>query len=327
LLVASLAGCGPATRPAAETPDGEGATLALPGWVEKTGPDAEPGDSDSAAVAGARGIKDIVYDTVGGKDLLLDLYLPEEQTETPRPLVIWIHGGGWRTGSRRGVAGKVGPLLARGFAVASIEYRLTEEAPFPAQIRDCLAAVRFLRANAGEYGLDPDRFGAWGASSGGHLAALIGLAPDVDEWNEGPHPEVSARVQAVCDWFGPVDLVNLQAQMGPRPGADHLSADSPEGRLVGGPLDREPFRTRALEASPLRYVRPGAPPFLIMHGDLDRVIPLEQSASLHQALFENGVESSFEKVEGAGHGFKVRPVELRRLVSTAVAFFERHLKP
>lgn len=326
-LLVSAAGCGPAVRPPAEEPKEQGETLAVPDWVAKPEPGQEPDDVEKEPVPEKRVFTDIVYATVGGKELLLDLYLPEEAASTGRPLVIWIHGGGWQGGSRKGVAGKDRPLLARGFAVASIEYRLTDEAPFPAQIRDCLAAVRFLRANAAEYHLDPDRFGVWGASAGGHLAALVGTAAGVAEWNRGPHADVSAQVQAVCDWFGPVDLVNLQAQMGPEPTADHESADSPEGRLVGGPLDEEPYRTRALEASPIRYVDASAPPFLIMHGDRDRQIPLEQSASLHRALFEHGVESSFETVGRAGHGFKVSDKRLRRLVGKVVAFFEKHLQP
>lgn len=323
VLLASAGGCGPAVPSPAEAHEERGRALDVPDWVAKPAP--EPGAVEGPPATGARAFKDVVYDTVDGTDLLLDLYLPEADDGDGLPLVIWIHGGGWQSGSRRGVAGKAGPLLERGFAVASIEYRLTGEARFPAQIRDCLAAVRFLRANAAEYGLDPDRFGVWGASAGGHLAALIGTAAGFEEWNQGPYADVSARVQAVCVWFGPTDLVNLQAQMGPGPAADHESADSPEGRLVGGPLTEEPYRAAALEASPIRHVDTGAPPFLIMHGDRDRQIPLEQSAGLHRALFEHGVESTFETVPGAGHGFRVSPARFRRLVGRAVAFFEEHL--
>jgi acetyl esterase/lipase len=315
LAWASLAACTktvPDPSTAADAPD-----KAAPG--QKPKPEARPSE--------ARTLKDIVYARVGGEKLELDLYLPAGAASGGVPLVIWIHGGGWRKGSRAGIADKAGPLLEAGFALASIDYRLTDAARFPAQIRDCLAAVRFLRANAAKYGLDPDRFGVWGASAGGHLAALVGTAAGVAEFDQGPNAGVSARVQAVCDWFGPADLVKLQAQMGAKPGMDHQGADSPEGKLVGGPLDKEPFRTRAVEASPVTYIDGSAPPFLIMHGDKDQLIPLAQSQGLHQALVAKGIDSTFETVEGAGHGFEVSPAEARRLVERVIAFFEKHLAP
>jgi acetyl esterase/lipase len=297
------------------------------GHDRKAKPKAVAGKPDAALPSEAEILKDIVYATVGGTKLRLDLYLPSGAASAARPLVIWIHGGGWQKGSRAAVADKAGPLLARGFAVASIDYRLTDDARFPAQIRDCLAAVRFLRGNAAEYRLDPDRFGVWGASAGGHLAALVGTAAGVAEFNKGPDAGISARVQAVCDWFGPADLPSLQAQMGSKPTVDHQAADSPEGKLVGGPLDKEPYRTRALEASPIKYIDASTPPFLIMHGDEDRLIPLAQSERFHEALVEHGIESTFETVAGAGHGFEVSPEEARRLVDRVVAFFEEHLSP
>jgi acetyl esterase/lipase len=318
-IIATALGCGPALPPT-ETPAEQGETLAVPDWVSGPGEEAE-----APVSAQKRVFEDVVYARVDGRELRLDLFLPAGDASARHPLVIWIHGGGWRSGSRASVSRKSGPLLERGFAVASIDYRLTDQALFPAQIRDCLAAVRFLRAGADEYRLDPDRFGVWGASAGGHLAALVGLAAGIEEFNIGPHAEVSAEVQAVCDWFGPTDLVEMHGQMGLAPAADHRSADSAEGRLVGGPLDREPYGTRALEASPIRYVREGAPPFLIMHGDRDQVIPLEQSASLHRELVDRGVESTFHTVRGAGHGFKVSAKRYRRLVGKVVAFFEKHL--
>jgi acetyl esterase/lipase len=297
------------------------------GNVQEAKPEATPGKPDADLSSEAEVLKDIVYAAVGGNKLLLDLYLPSGAASEARPLVIWIHGGGWQKGSRAAVEDKAGPLLAHGFAVASIDYRLTDEAKFPAQIRDCLAAVRFLRSKAAEYRLDPERFGVWGASAGGHLAALVGTAAGVAEFNRGPNAGVSARVQAVCDWFGPTDLPGLQAQMGSKPAFDHQAADSPEGKLVGGPLNTEPYRTRAREASPIRYIDASTPPFLIMHGDRDTTIPIAQSEGLQAALAKNGVASTFETVAGAGHGFELPPAERRALVDRVVAFFEKHLSP
>jgi acetyl esterase/lipase len=254
--------------------------------------------------------KDLAY---GPSDAnKLDLYLPEK-ADAPTPLIVWVHGGGWQQGDKKG--GPALPFVAKGYAVASINYRLSKEATYPAQIEDCKAAVRYLRANAKKYNLDPDRFGAWGGSAGGHLVALLGTAGDVKELEgKGDNLDVSSRVQAVCDWFGPTDL----AQMG----GSHDKPDSPEAKLIGGPLQDN--KDKVAKANPIIYVTKTAAPFLIMHGDQDKTVPPSQSDLLNEALKKAGVETSYEVVKGAGHGGeKFNTPESLKLVED---FFDKHLK-
>ena len=234
------------------------------------------------------------------------------------PVVVWIHGGGWRGGSRESGIGRLIPLARRGYFGASIEYRLSGEATFPAQIEDCKAAIRFLRSRARDYGIDPGRIGVWGSSAGGHLAAMLGTSGEVEELEgEGGSPGESSRVQAVCDFFGPTDLLRMNEQ-GSR--MDHNAADSPESLLIGGPIQRLP--EQAARANPITYVSPDDPPFLIVHGDRDMLVPLGQSELLRDALQEEGVPVSLHVVEGGGHG-QGFPPEVDRL---AVGFFDRLLR-
>jgi acetyl esterase/lipase len=183
-------------------------------------------------------------------------------------------------------------LLQDGFAVASVEYRLSGEATFPAQIHDCKGAVRFLRANADKYALDANAFGAWGSSAGGHLVALMGTAGDANELegDVGGNAGLSSRVQAVCDWFGPTDLTVIRS----------AGARNPVSLLLGGPPAKKPDLAR--QASPVAHVSKDDSPFLIVHGDRDRLVPLKQSELLDEALRKAGVESRLHVVKGAGHG-------------------------
>lgn len=162
--------------------------------------------------------RDLVYAQVGQRNLPLDLYLPT--SDKPLPVIVWIHGGGWPTGSK-GNAGPARPLVGQGYAVADVEYRLSGEAIFPAQIQDCKAAIRWLRGNAKQYNLDGDHIGVWGSSAGGHLVALLGTSGDVAEFDTAAHAEFSSRVQAVCDWFGPTDLLLMNKQAIPGSRLDH----------------------------------------------------------------------------------------------------------
>ena len=262
---------------------------------------------------GARSLRDLEYVRGGHERQRLDLYLPPNGTNVP--LVIWVHGGAFRAGSKDRCPALW--LVREGYAVASINYRLSQHARFPAQIEDCKAAVRWLRARASDYGLDPNRFGAWGASAGGHLVALLGTAGAVKEFDQGEHLAVSSRVQAVCDWFGPTDFT----QMSKFPSRmDHDAADSPESQLLGGPVQQ--FKDRAARANPITYVSRETPPFLIMHGDQDPLVPLNQSELLHAALQRAGVPVTFHVVKGAGHGFA--GPELTAMVRD---FFQKHLRP
>jgi len=225
----------------------------------------------------------------------LDLYLPPGQG--PWPLIVWVHGGAFRAGS------KEGPLpmacLLQGFAIASIGYRLSQHALWPAQIVDCKAAVRWLRAHADEYALDSTRLAAWGCSAGGHLSAMLGLSAHVSKWERGDNLACSSSVQAVVDWFGPTDFLQMDAHRLPE-GMVHNLADSPESELVGGPIQAHPDRVAA--ANPITYVRPDAPPFLIIHGDRDPLVPHHQSVLLAAALKSAGVPVQLYTVPGGGHG-------------------------
>lgn len=243
---------------------------------------------------GTRVFRDLGYVTNGHPRQKLDLYLPAQGTNLP--LVVWIHGGAWLAGSKEQC--RALPLLKDGFAAASVNYRLSQHAIFPAQLEDCKAAIRWLRAHARQYGIDPDRIGVWGESAGGHLAALLGTTGDITEFDTGENLDVSSRVQAVCDWFGPTDFI----QMNRFPEVqDHDAPDSPESRLIGGPVLEN--KDKARRANPITYVSKDDPPFLIMHGDKDRLVPINQSELLAEALKSAGLKVTFHVVRGAGHGF------------------------
>ena len=235
----------------------------------------------------------------GARPLELDLYQPAER---PAPVVVFVHGGGWRLGSRH----SAGPAysgtspfeaVARaGVAVASVDHRLSGEARWPAPLHDVKAAVRWLRSRAGELGVDPGRVYAWGESAGGHLAALLGLTADRPELEgdvgvTGP----SSAVGAVAAWYAPSDLPALAADLG----TDPMAADSREAQLLGAPLPTVP--DLAAEASPVTHVSPGAPPFLLLHGRADRFIPCVQSERLRDALQGAGAPVEFTGYDGADH--------------------------
>jgi acetyl esterase/lipase len=215
------------------------------------------------------------------------------------PLIIWVHGGAWMAGSKDNPSPAL-RFLKDGYAVAHIGYRLSQEVKFPAQIHDCKAAVRWLRANSREYGLDATKFVAWGSSAGGHLVALLGTSGGVAEL-EGTMNNLkeSSRVQAVVDWFGPSDFLHIGE---PESDLRHNEADSPEAKLIGGALLQN--KDKAAKASPITYVTKDAPPFLIMHGDRDRTVPFDQSERLDQALKKAGVDVTFVPMKGLGHGFR-----------------------
>jgi acetyl esterase/lipase len=250
----------------------------------------------------------------------LDLFVPK--ADGPLPLIIWVHGGAWLGGSKDG-GNPALPLLAKGYAVAAINYRLSQHAVFPAQIEDCKAAVRFLRANAKKYNLDPDRFGAWGASAGGHLVALLGTSGDVKELEgDGENRGVSSRVQCVVDFFGPVDLTKMGAMAGPNSKLDHDAADSPESKLVGGPIQKN--KEKAAKSNPITFATKDDAPVLMLHGDADPLVPLGQSEILLDALKKAGVPAELVVIKGGGHGGAgFATPENREKIE---AFFARHLR-
>jgi len=271
--------------------------------------------------AGVKAERNIPYVENGHRNQVLDLFLPEQPSDKPLPLMIWIHGGAWMGGSQ--ASPPVLYLVKKGFAVASIQYRFSQDALWPAQAYDCKAAIRFLRANAGKYNFDPDHFGAGGDSSGGHLAAFVGTSGDVKEM-EGDlgNTNVSSRVQAVVDWFGPTDVTLMAQQSGPHSMIQHDGPNSPEARLLGGPVQEK--RDLAKTANPLTYINKEDPPFLIMHGDNDKLVPLGQSIILAKALIDAGVEVTMKTIPGAGHeGPQFRNAESQRLIEE---FLSRKLK-
>jgi len=258
----------------------------------------------------------LVYARAGEYELKLDLYIPPAAVHPP--LVVWIHGGGWRGGSKENMPGAF--LLSRGYAVASISYRLSNVAQFPAQIEDCKAAIRWLRAHASQYGYEAARIGVWGASAGGHLAALLGTSGGVkDLETQHGYRDQSSRVQAVVDYYGPTDFT----QMSKFPSKmNHDAPDSPEALLLGGPVQQN--KDKAARANPITYVTPDDPPFLIVHGDQDPLVPLNQSELLAAALKKAGVPVQLAVIPGGGHGGPPFLDEERRQWITA--FFDRHLK-
>lgn len=286
--------------------------------VEAGAPEGRPPQKGPAPnLAGVKAMRDLEYAKPGGKPQLLDLFVPEK-ADGPLPLIVWIHGGAWLGGSKNGTPAM--GQLRRGYAVASINYRLSQEAIFPAQIHDCKAAIRWLRAHAKEYNLDPKRIGVWGSSAGGHLVALVGTSGDVKELegDEG-NLDQSSRAQAVCDWFGPTDFCQMAAHALPDSKLDHDAAGSPESKLIGGPIQEN--KDKVAKANPITYVSKDDPPFLIMHGDKDPLVPHHQSELLNDALKKAGVAVTFKTVEGAGHGFGGPDV-----MKTVEEFFDKHLK-
>jgi acetyl esterase/lipase len=249
---------------------------------------------------------------IGFRPLLLDLYRPAVGAD-PAPLIVFVHGGGWLRGDRSMVSpsfaawrpGPLARLAAEGFAVASVDYRLSGEARFPAQLEDVSAAVEWLTGRAEEYGFDAGRIVLWGESAGAHLAALLGLRSP------------GRRVRGVVDWYGPADLIALDEQVGAAGALTGDPLDTREARLLGAPVAEVPELARA--ASPISHVRAGAPPFLIAHGTADRAVPFPQSEALAAALAEAGASVRFEAVDGADHMW-AGVADLTPLYDAVVAF-------
>jgi acetyl esterase/lipase len=250
---------------------------------------------------GVQVLRDLPYAGTDNPRQKLDLYLPRDRKGTdPLPLVAFIHGGAWLGGDRRGGAGQVGYLVASGHYVgASVGYRLSPEAPWPAQAHDVKAAIRWLRAHAGDYGYDPDRIAVMGSSAGGHLVAFLGTSGGVKdlEGDLGEEDTTSSRVQAVVDLFGPADFLTIADAPSQ---IDHAAPDAPEAKLLGGAIRDKPDAARAV--SPITHVTKDDPPFLLIHGDADPTVPFDQSVRLDKALKAAGVPSALLRIEKGGHG-------------------------
>jgi acetyl esterase/lipase len=261
--------------------------------------------------------RNLVYKQVDGRSLRLDIYTPKSITHS-LPVALWIHGGGWSRGSKE----QRPPvnLMAHGYATVSIEYRLSGEAPFPAQIEDCKAAVRWLRANAAAYHLDPDHIGAWGHSAGGHLSALLGTSGGVAALEGGgDNLSYSSRVQAVCVLSGPTDILSLYESVSNATQGSAQRARSFIEQFLGGSTEEN--KAKAIAASPTTYVSKGDPPFLVIHGENDLSIPVSQSETFVEKLKAAGVDATLVVAEGRGHG-----VGGPRFASQITSFFDKYLK-
>jgi acetyl esterase/lipase len=269
-----------------------------------------PGGPGGAVAGPAATYADVAYASTSSSQVL-DIWMPDGATG-PVPLVIFVHGGAFKGGDKAMEGGNVASVLAAGYAAASLDYRLSGEALFPAAVQDVKAAVRFLRANAAQYGLDPDRFAAWGESAGGNLVAMIGTTGDQSTVLDDPalgNAGVSSAVQAVVDLYGPTDFLQMDAQFASAAPAAcngqvqaHDPADSPESAYLGAAIQTVPDQAAA--ANPITYIATAKtlPVFLIAHGDSDCLVPNQQSQILHEALQAAGATSTFNLVAGAGHG-------------------------
>ncbi len=237
---------------------------------------------------------DLVYAEVDGHKLLLDLFVPRG-VERP-PLVVFIHGGSWRAGDRKRCP--VSWLPQEGFALASISYRFTDRAIFPAQIHDCKAAVRWLRANADTYGYNADRIAVAGSSAGGHLAVLLGVSGDVKalEGAVGKNTDQSSKVAAIVDFYGPTDFL-LRSRTHPERSEAPSSGNY---QLLAGPVSQK--KELATLASGVTHVSAGDPPLLILHGDKDKTVLMDQSESLRKSYQDAQLDVELVVVKGGGHG-------------------------
>lgn len=258
---------------------------------------------------------DVEYAKAGDVSLKLDVYKPIATSLQTRPCIVWIHGGGWQNGDKSSGAARVGRFVASGdYVGVSVGYRFTDVASWPAQIYDCKAAIRYIRANAAKLGIDPNKIGVWGASAGGHLVSVLGTSGDVEELEgELGTTNVSSRVNCVVDFCGPADF--------PRLGPNAPKVNEPGQsvyKLFNGPMkDRMDI---ARQASPVTYVSKDDPPFLIVQGTADPLVPLDQSVWFHAAQKNVGMNTTLIKIEGGGHSISGSEIDAR-----VASFFEREL--
>lgn len=270
---------------------------------------------DDPADHASRVWRDVTYCTMDGVALTMDVYAPRNAAGAT-PVVVYVHGGAWMSGDKSEGTGAImmPALLDAGFTVATVNYRLAPQFTFPAMIEDVKCAIRSLRAHAGDYGIDPDRIGAWGGSAGGHLVSLLGTADASAGFDVGEYLDYPSEVQAVVDMFGPADLTTLF------------------------PTGLEGLRDSVFDAfdlalaSPVTHVTPDDPPFLILHGDADPVVPIAQSEALFAQLQAAGVPVQFVRVQHAGHSFvpaSAEPISPSRaeITQLVVEFFTEQLMP
>ncbi|MBL9132479.1 MAG: alpha/beta hydrolase fold domain-containing protein [Verrucomicrobiaceae bacterium] len=281
---------------------------------------AAPGPAKRALPENVEARLDIAYADTENPRQRLDLYLPRTRTsEKPLPVVVFIHGGGWKGGDKSGGIGNVGRFVSGGhYAGVSVGYRLTNEARWPAQIHDCKAAIRWIKAHAKELGLDASKIAVWGSSAGGHLVSFLGTSGDVKELEGtlGKHTDQDSKVGCVINFFGPENFITMVTQEST---VDRTTADYPEALLLGGRVQDKADVAR--EASPVTHVSAGDAPFLTAHGTKDPLVPYAQAVELDAALKKAGVESLLIEMTNGGHGFRSAELDTR-----IEKFLDKHLR-
>ncbi len=260
-------------------------------------------------------VKNIEYGRASGESLQLDIYRPRAMTGK-LPVLVWLYGGAWKSGGKDFCP--IAFMATQQLAIVSINYRLDNVAPFPAQIYDCKGAIRWLRANASKYNLDAEHIGVFGASAGGHLALLLATTagnPKM-EGDVGDNLNFSSRVQCVCAFYPPTDLDRLVSD--PKVRAD---PNGDVAKLLGGAVGQNV--DKAIAASPLTYVDKNCAPVFLMHGGADTLVPPEQSIIFYQALLKAGVDAQLEIIPNEGHGI-IAPPEVAQEI---YHFFGKYLKP
>ena len=243
---------------------------------------------------------DIPYADTENPRQSLNLILPKDRKKKILPALIYIHGGGWKNGNKNQGNVRLIPYVESGEYVGiSIGYRLSGEAQWPAQIHDCKAAIRWVRGNAKNYGINPEKIGVFGTSAGGHLVAMLGTSENVKELEGdlGNYKKMKSTVHCVVNFFGPSALLEMSKYPSR---IDHDAANSPESELIGGALQEN--KKKAMDASPINYVTKDDCPFIHVHGTDDQLVPYNQSVILHKKLLENGCDSRLITVKGGGHG-------------------------
>ena len=278
---------------------------------------AQREDPAFALPSGVELIPNIVYTSGGAPDKQLDLFLPKEGSG-PFPAVVYVHGGGWNAGSKTAFRRQAADMATKGFVGVCINYRLSQEAKYPAALHDSKAAVRWMRANAKKYRINPDVIGAAGGSAGGHLVALLGTTGDLPAF-EGDRGSAgfSSRVQAVAAFNPVIDFVII----GKRTSNDATNAIT---RFLGAPYAANPQLWA--DASPITHVSKDSAPFLLLHGDADRLVPFQQSVEMRDKLKAAGVDAELFTGKGGAHGFFNKPPYFDPALAAMEAFFARNLR-
>ncbi|MBK7926949.1 MAG: alpha/beta hydrolase [Bryobacterales bacterium] len=260
--------------------------------------------------------RNLVYARYGQRELKADLYLPKSGPG-PFPAVVYVHGGGWKNGSKTAFSRHAAHMATRGYAGLCIEYRLSGEATFPAALHDVKAAVRYLRAQAASLRLDSSRIGAAGGSAGGHLVALLGVSPQRPEWEgDGGNPTHSSAVQAVAAFNPAVDLVAFGTLRS-------NDANNSVAAFLGAPFTAKPDLWK--DATPITHAGKHSPPFLFLHGDADTTVPIAQSQKMLDTLKAAGIRAEILVAPGAGHGFFNRPPWFEPTLRRMAEFFDATL--